>query len=182
MQIPMQECNFYFDSFNLDPKKLGRKFEDEVHELLTQTKLQVLRERDIVRKYGIHVKGIDHLIYTDSYIICIQDKTESTRIVLSSINHFITCVETISYKEKKRCVGIYLSKYGLTAPSIKSFSDINLRNNNLFYHLEDTDLEYLKHKLLELLYSNQIYIYDSEDCLYMLPSYSKNNLILNNFK
>ncbi len=152
------------------PRALGYIFEDEIHELLVQTKLQVLREKDIVRKYGLNVKGIDHLVYHPDYIICIQDKTVSSSIVLSSVNHFINCVESISYSEAKKCIGIYLSKNGLTGPSRTAIQDANLRNRNLFLHLEDEDLEYLKFKLLDLLYSNQIYIYDSEDCLFMLPS------------
>jgi hypothetical protein len=156
-------------------QELGIIFENEIHELLVQTKFCVLREKDIVRKYGQHVKGIDHILYHENYIICIQDKTLSSSIVLSTINHFINCVESISYKEEKRCIGIYLSKLGLTGPSRISLDDANTRNRNTFLHLEDMDLEHLKYKLLDLFYSNQIYIYDSEDTIYMLPSiYSKN--------
>lgn len=154
----------------LSLQRLGYVFEDQIHEILVQTKLIVLREKDVVRKYGLHVKGIDHLIYHNDYIICIQDKTENKNIVLSTINHFITCVESVSHRENKKCIGIYLSKCGLTGPARISFYDANSRNKNLFLHLEDEDLSRLKYKLLELLYANQIYLYDSDDCSYMLSS------------
>ena len=40
-------------------------------------------------------KGIDHLVYTDNYIICIQDKWMITSPTLSKINHFITSTNNI---------------------------------------------------------------------------------------
>lgn len=152
----------------LNFQRIGYEFEDQVHEILIQTKLQVLREKDIVRIYGQNLKGIDHIVYHNNCIICIQDKTNNTSIVLSTVNHFINSVETISYTENKRCIGIYLSKSGLTSPARLSLSDANTRNRNLFLELEDLNLENLKYKLIKLLYSNQIYLYDSDDCIFML--------------
>lgn len=159
-----------YSYLNNTPQSLGLLFEDEVHELLVQTKLPVLREKDIVKKYGQNVKGIDHLITHSEYIICIQDKRTSSSPVLSVVNHFIQCVESISWKENKKCIGIYLTKQGLTGPARVSFSDVNSRNKNLFIELYDNNLSKLKYKLLELFYSNHIYLYESDDCLYMLPT------------
>ncbi len=155
---------------NNTPQSLGLLFEDEVHELLVQTKLPVLREKDIVKKYGQNVKGIDHLLFHQDYIICIQDKRTSSSPVLSVVNHFIQCVESISWKENKKCIGIYLTKQGLTGPARTAISDTNSRNKNQFIELHDDNLSRLKYKLLDLFYSNHIYIYEYDDSLYMLPA------------
>lgn len=155
---------------NPSPQALGLLFEDEIHELLIQTKLQVLRENDIVRKYGLNLKGIDHLVYGIGYIICIQDKVTSSSPTLSLVNHFIQCVENIGHKEKIKCVGIYLTKQPLTKPGKLALLDANKRNINLFLEIQDEDLPHLKHKLLSVLYENQIYLYESDDSLYMLPA------------
>jgi hypothetical protein len=154
----------------ISPQTLGILFEDEIHELLVKTKLQVLREKDIVRKYGSNLKGIDHMVYTDLYILCFQDKWTSTSPVLSTVNHFINCVETVSYKENKKCIGIYLTKISLTNPAKLAFSDANSRNRNLFIEIQSEDKKRLQYNLLDLLYSNQINIYESDDSVYMLPA------------
>lgn len=154
----------------LTPQALGLQFEDDIHNLLIQTKLQVLREKDIVRKYGSNLKGIDHLVYAIGYIICIQDKVTSSSPTLSLVNHFIQCVENIGHKEKIKCVGIYLTKQTLTSPAKLALSDANKRNINLFLEIQDDDLAHLKHKLLSILYENQIYLYESDDSVYMLPA------------
>lgn len=155
---------------NPTPQALGLQFEDEIHELLVQTRLQVLREKDIVRKYGSNLKGIDHLVYTIGYIICIQDKVTSYSPTLSLVNHFIQCVENIGYKEGVRCVGIYLTKLSLTSPAKLALLDANKRNVNYFVEIQAEDLAHLKYKLLSILYDNQINLYESDDSLYMLPA------------
>ncbi len=152
------------------PQALGLQFEDEIHELLIQTKLHVLREKDIVKKYGLNLKGIDHLVYSIGYIICIQDKVTTSSPTLSLVNHFIQCVENIGHKENIKCIGIYLTKKALTSPAKLALSDANKRNINLFLEIQDEDLAHLKHKLLSIFYENQIYLYESDDSLYMLPA------------
>ncbi len=164
-----------YSSLSPSPQALGLAFEEEIHELLVQTKLQVLREKDIVRKYGLNLKGIDHIVYHQDYLICIQDKVTSSSPVLSVVNHFIQCVENIAFKEKKKCIGIYLTKVQLTSPAKLALTDANNRNKNFFVEIQSEDLAHLKYKLLDLFYSNHIYIYEPDDSLYMLPArYEKN--------
>jgi len=153
---------------SLTPQQAGFKFEDKIHRLLSQTKFSVLREKDIVQIYGIIFKGIDHLVYTDNYIICLQDKWMITSPTLSKINHFITCTNNIGFSVGCRCIGIYLSKKQLTGPALQAFEFENTKNINHYTNLYDEDENIILDKLTRLLYENSINLYEEDGSLIML--------------
>lgn len=68
----------------INKQKEGRIFEDRIHDVLKNTKLEVYREKDIRSKYSSHISGIDHLIINENYCIAIQDKH------VKSKNHHVT--------------------------------------------------------------------------------------------
>lgn len=80
---------------------LGFQFEDTIHNLISQCEYKVLREKEIVSKYGSIAYGIDHLILTDHFVITIQDKWKKSKPTLQDANHFIKASERISNIEKK---------------------------------------------------------------------------------
>jgi len=162
------------------PQEEGTAFENEIHQLLSTTKLKVLREIDVVNKYGKTNKGIDHLLYDDNnnVIICIQTKFTSSKPQLQQINHFIQCVENISLIDNKKCIGIYLTKLPLTATAYEAFINKNKKYDNYYLQITiDNKYEYenninkkyiLQYNLREYLYIYlHIYCYDYDDCIIM---------------
>lgn len=158
----------------------GINFENEIHELLVTTKLKILREIDVVNKYGKTNKGIDHLLYDDNNntIICIQTKFTSSKPQLQQINHFIQCVENISSIDNKKCIGIYFTKLPLTSTAYEAFSNKNNKSNNYYLqitidnkHVDESDFNkkyILQYNLREYLYIHyHIYCYDYDGCIIM---------------
>lgn len=152
----------------LTKQKLAYEFENTVHNLISQTNYEVLREKDIIKKYGVLYYGIDHIIYISEYIICIQDKWRDTKSDLSDINHFIKTTEKISDAENKRCIGIYLSKMQITKGALKAFEYENFKCKNRFISISNVNADLLLKELSQLFYSNQIYFYDSDGSTIML--------------
>lgn len=149
-------------------QKLGYDFENMIHNLIIQTNYEVLREKEIIKKYGKLFYGIDHLMYVSDYIICIQDKWKNTKSDLSEINHFIKTIEKINDVENKRCIGIYLSKLPLTKGALDAFEYENLKLKNIFMSLDNTNMSVLLNKLSLLFYSNHIFFYESDGSTIML--------------
>lgn len=149
-------------------QQLGYFFENRIHDLISKTNYEVLREKDIVKKYGILCHGIDHLIYTSEYIICIQDKWRDTKSSLQDINHFLKSVEKISEAEYKRCVGIYLTKIPITKGGLEAFANENSKQFNLFLSLHNENMDIIFDKLTELFYSNNIFFYNNDGSTIMM--------------
>ena len=146
----------------LTKQQLGYLFEDCVHELISHSNFQVLREKEIVEKYSNLSYGIDHLIYLQDFIICIQDKWRDIKSSLSDINHFIKCVENIHVKENnKKCIGIYLSKIVITKGGVDAFEFENRKNCYYFLSLYDDNIKMLLNKLTKFLYDmTNVYLYE----------------------
>lgn len=143
-------------------QKFGLEFENEIHNILSKTKLQVLSEKEIVKKYSRINNGIDHLMYANNYIICIQTKWTKANPDLSKINHFIKCVDNISQIEKIKCIGIYLSKQKITSIANNAFEFENKKNLNHYLSINGEDKKTIINSLTKLLYENEIYLYDDE--------------------
>jgi len=149
--------------------QFGYLFEEKIHNLISKTKYNVLTNKDITKKYNnILCSGIDYLINTTDYIICIQDKWRDTKSQLIGINHFLKSIEYIVEVEKKRCIGIYLTKTPITKSVADVFNNSNTKHSITCFPIYDENQELLINKFSELLYSNQIYFYDSDDSLVML--------------
>ncbi len=150
----------------MSKQDLGCKFETQIHELLQLTKLtnkNILREKDI-KKYSVHITGIDHLIDLDDFCIAIQDKyVHSHKPTNTDIHHFKTCVNDLSKILKKKIYGIYLSILEPTAPAKKSIEYENSLKNNEFNFMHHENKEKLVFELLQFLYSKNIYLYEEND-------------------
>ena len=152
----------------INKQKEGRIFEDRIHDVLKNTKLEVYREKDIRSKYSSHISGIDHLIINENYCIAIQDKhVKSKKPTNNDIHHFKTCVNDLSKIIKKKFIGIYLSILEPTSQAIKSFDFENKLNNNEFLFINNNDITKLIYNFISFLYSKNIYIYENDD-VYML--------------
>ena len=110
----------------------------------------------------------DHLINLSDYIICIQDKWRDNKSLLSDINHFIKSCEKVSEIENKKCIGIYLTKMGISKGGTEAFENENIKQKNFYLSLFDTDMDLLLEKLSKKLYENQIYFYYEDGSTIML--------------
>lgn len=155
----------------ITPQQATRIFEENIHELLKMSHKTIFRENDIKSEYGINNICIDHLLISDDICFCIQDQYQETSSYISKINHFIICVQNIQLKLKKKCIAIYLSKIRITKPSQDSFDEQNRLNNNIFFiNIYDENSDTLEYKIMQILYENKIYLYDSEDSCIMLDN------------
>jgi len=153
------------------PQDIGRDFEKNMHSYLESTKLIVHCEKDIKSLFGKNNSAIDHMIVTNTFIICFQDKCMATKPTISNINHFIQCVNNISRITSKNCYGVYLSNLPLTNDANKVFICENNINNNLnFMSIYDNNEDILVQKLFYFLYSVGIFIYDDDNDCMMLES------------
>jgi hypothetical protein len=138
---------------------LGIDFENRIHEILLMSKIKVYREKDVKTIFGMNISAIDHLIFFDDKIICIQDKWLNTKPTVDQINHFVYCVNQINkYKKDYKCYGLYLSKLPLTAPSQISFDEEH------FLNIHDENQDIIIIKLIRYLYKFKIWIYDNDNC------------------
>jgi hypothetical protein len=144
------------------PQMNGIIFERKVHDYLKSTNFNILNETEIRNKYGSNVSGIDHIIFNDNYIICIQDKYMSSKPCVYQINHFIYCVFEISYIEKKKCIGLYLSNLAPTRVAQKSFESMNQKYDFVIFKSIHNSIDILIDSLLEYLYTLNIFIYDED--------------------
>jgi hypothetical protein len=145
-----------------NPQNNGIIFEKNVHDYLKSTNCNLLSEREVRNKYGSNVSGIDHLIVSDNYIICIQDKYMKSKPCVSQINHFIYCVFEVSYIEKKNCIGIYLSNLPPTKEAQMSFESMNSKYENIYFKSINNSIDKLINNLLDYLHSINIYSYEED--------------------
>lgn len=151
-----------------DNIQLGKKFEDEIHQLIIQTNYPVFRENEIIKKYDKSVYGIDHLIQTSFFIVTIQDKWRQVKPTLNEINHFLMATRRISKIENKSYLAIYLSKLPPTSNAKLAISFDNSNSYNEIITINGDSHELLKIKLSILLYKYKIYFYDYDDSAIML--------------
>jgi hypothetical protein len=103
----------------MTPQELGFLLEQAIHNNLQQKNIYCLREKDIIKKYGKHITGIDHMIIFCDKIILIQAKWLKIKPTIVAINHFIRCVNLIKKNHKdKLCIPLYVSKYEPTLVAI----------------------------------------------------------------
>jgi len=146
----------------------GKLFEDRIHNILKNTKLEIHREKEIRSKYSSHISCIDHLLINEKYCIAIQDKyVRSKKPSNVDINHFKTSVNDLSRIIKKKIIGIYLSILEPTSHAIKSFDFENNSSDNEFLFINNKDINLLIYNFMFFLYSKNIYVYDDDD-IYML--------------
>jgi hypothetical protein len=149
-------------------QKEGKIFEDRIHDILKNTKLEIYREKEIRSKYSSHISCIDHLLINEKYCIAIQDKhVRSKKPSNTDIHHFKTCVNDLSRIIKKKIIGVYLSILEPTCHAAKSFNFENKLNNNEFIFINNKDINVLVYNFIYFLYSKNIYIYEDDD-IYML--------------
>lgn len=148
--------------------QLGLQFEDTIHNLISQCRYKVLREKEIVNKYGSIVNGIDHLILTEHFVITIQDKWKISKPTLQYVNHFTKASKRISDIEKKNYLGIYLSKMPLTSYAIKAFEFDNTYSSNKFCSIHSEIVDDIEKELAIKLYELGIYFYEQDGSTIML--------------
>ncbi len=145
----------------------GKLFEEKVHSLLSNIRTtELLREKDIRRKYGSHISAIDHMLILDNFCICIQDKWLKTTISNKDYNHFIVClydINQILQLNNKKIIGIYLSKLPLSREALVRYNEENNKQIIKLYCFDNENQEKLLKDLHLFLHSNGIFLTDSED-------------------
>jgi len=151
----------------------GRLFEQHVHKMLLLTRHQVLSERDIINKFGNHITAIDHMIDLNNVVLCVQDKFQQANISISQLNHFTHTVNCVSDITNKKCIGIYLSKSGLSKPCIESMSFENSKNKNYYKSIYSNSEDELLFRFALYLYDNNLYLYEENGDIVMLDIENK---------
>jgi hypothetical protein len=147
----------------VSPQQLGRNFENEIHYLLCLTDKKILREQEIVNKYGNNCFGIDHLIYCNNFMVCIQDKWTSRNPNLTDAQHFLSAMRNIYRIENKKIIGIYISKIPITERANSEFKNEEKYINYKFYKLCSENQNEIYKRLMKFLYSLEIYFYDNNE-------------------
>ena len=151
----------------MNNQEFGREFENEIHQLLQKTKKKILREKEI-KKYSVHISGIDHLIICENFCIAIQDKyVKSHKPSNTDIHHFKRCVNDLGRIIRKKIIGIYLSLLEPTCPAKKSITVLNSLKNNEFIFINNENKQKLIYQLFQFLYEKNIYLYEDEDTIMM---------------
>jgi hypothetical protein len=148
----------------------GFDFEEFIQNLLEQTIYDVLCEKEVRSQLGKDITAIDHLLNKQEYTIAFQDKWRETKNTISDINHFILCVNKVAEITKKPCYGIYLSQFPNTGPAQMAFDYENKKKNKLFMNIYSENQDYIYKELMQFLYSNGIYFYDTDGALQMIGS------------
>ena len=165
---------------NITPQDKGRQFENTLHHKLLQTRSKVMREAEIKRYFGKNVSGIDHLVYNDEYLICIQDKWQKSAISISQFNHYSKCVEEISKfpeilnNPNIKILAIYVSNQHLSGNTLEQFNIENDRYKNKtsrikYYNCSDDNEDIIFRKIEKFLHNKKIFLYDYEDDCIMKP-------------
>jgi hypothetical protein len=150
-------------------RKLGIRFESTIGSLLQKTKAFVMNETEIRQKYGNHNSAVDHFIEFNNKRYFIQDKWRESKPSMPDINHFIQVVTNISEYSNTKCDAIYLSKMPLTKGGVSAFSEQNKKQDKIYFHsISSEDQSEVIHKFSEVIYRNEIWYYDHEDCIEML--------------
>lgn len=161
----------------MTPQLKGLLFERKIHDLLLMTQFNVLSEKEVIKKYGSNICAIDHMIEFGDFILCIQDKHQQTSASISQINHFICCVNNVSFITKLRCVGLYITINGLSKPSLDTFKLENSKNNNFFHEINGKNEEDVIFNLAYYLHENSVYLYDESGLAIMLDTENKKIII-----
>ncbi len=154
------------------PQKNGMIFENDIHNFLSKTRHDILMNETQIRKIDNTITAIDHLLVSNNIYFCFQDKRLKTNISNSNFNHFIKCVEKVSAKINHSCkiYAIYLSFTDFSSIANKQLEEENAK------YINGSNIEYIKiiglskdiiiNKLEQLLYSNNIFSYDTDgDCV-----------------
>lgn len=141
---------------------IGFELERKIHNSVLQIsqKIKIFRENDITRIYGNIAYGIDHLIYIDNYMICIQDKWENKKPSIRDINHFISAINMICNKTNKELLlALFISKQKFSKTGTNIFIETNNNySNDIYFNIYDDIMDNLilktKSNIKNILISN----------------------------
>ena len=151
----------------------GFEFENLIHDFLLHTRHILLRENDIVKKFGKSFYGIDHMILSHDKNLCvvIQDKWIEKPVNIKDLSYFLNTIDLLKKLDSTIfVVGIFISKYGLSNPAIER--SINHNMSSHFYDVANTSILEIKKKLFKVLHSYEIYFYENDGCCVMLNNES----------
>ena len=161
-------------AFMKSPKEVGIDFENNVHYTLANyLKIDnLLREKDIIKLYGISCTAIDHMfnIPNTNISICIQsNKSEE------NANNFIKCIDLVQKISSRYIQGILLSVQPITSNGNHAFGLINTSNSYIKLiniHLDiptsQESQDILIDKLLHFLHNTyKLWTYDTDGSIVM---------------
>ena len=146
----------------LTPQQIGRNFENNIHNLLCLTDKIVLKEQEIVNTYKNNCFGVDHLIYCDTFMVCIQDKWTIKSPDITDAQHFISAMKKIQQVAKIKIIGIYISKTQITQRAYDEFKFEEKNFQCKIYVLCSENQNIIYKRLMKFLYSIGIFFFDND--------------------
>jgi hypothetical protein len=147
---------------------LSLRSDKKIQDILKKTTFNFL-EKDQIKEYsGNRNIDIDYLINFSDNILCIKDKNEIRTPSLSNIKDFIESTDLMARNTNRKCIGIYISYMPLNKESVKLFEDQKCKTSNKYYYIDHKNRDYLLKKLIEILYENNIFMYDEDESCIML--------------
>ena len=124
-----------------------------IYNILNKTKCK------IYSKYNFNIKGIDYILEHNNLLLCFQDKINCNN---NDINNFNSTLNLLKVEFNKfNLIGIYLTNK-------LSYCYKQKANINNIIIINGENLYTIKYKLLEYLYSLNIYNYDNNNDIIML--------------
>ena len=149
----------------MQTQQRGFDFENKIQKVLLKTKRPVYRERDNKQRCGQSISGISHLIELDNVCICIKTRYQQTLISNHEVMEFINCVNNLSMILMKKCVGIIISNVDFSIVAQQQINMENLKNQNHYTIIFDSDFVQLMRKIYFYFHSNGVWFYDGEDSM-----------------
>ena len=140
-------------------------FENKIQKVLLKTKRPVYREADITQKFGQSYSQISHLIELNDVCICMKTRYQQTLISNHEVMEFINCVNNLSMILMKRCIGIIISNVDFSIVAQQQVDMENLKNQNNYTIIFDSDFVQLMRKIYFYFHSNGVWFYDGEDSM-----------------
>ena len=147
---------------------MSLRSDKKVQDILKKTTFDFLEKDQIKQYYDNKNIDIDYLLNVPDYILCIKEKNELRTSSLSNIKDFIESTDLLSRKTNRSCIGIYVSCMQLNKESVKLFEDQNYTTCNKYYYIDNKDRTILLQKLVNILYNNNLFMYDEDESCIML--------------
>jgi hypothetical protein len=136
------------------------QLETNINNILLSTKLQTINKYQYIY-HNIHFNFIDFIAITDKFIICIY-----SNYIQHNINGFLTEIKSVQQYFQKPILCIYITFFKININEEKIIADENKQNYNKIINIYNSDINKLCQKLMNILYSHNIYCYDnSDDCI-----------------
>jgi hypothetical protein len=134
---------------------LNMNLSNIIYQKLLQTNQKIISKQDIINYTGIY--NIDYIIDVPNFFICIS--------IQNKVHDFINDVIQLSHIFNRPSLGIYIHLFKLDKNQENLFRNNNTMMTNFLYITTFSNTKIIN-KLCKILYSYNIYLYDTNgDCV-----------------